>query len=270
MQIKIMAIFPVLFFAASFPDYIQTQMFDPYFGIYSFNNPSMNLYNNPYMYPIGYGHYYSSSSSDWQPWTGGGFNRGINTPNIGGSFNQINPFLNPFYPNNNNLINSGIFGLQTPPPTPPSNNNPFGNLLSALIGPPPPPPPPPPTLSPTLSPLPNLFQPNFGETTNGNNNMASSLSSPFGRKFRLRLGGGGPSSGSVNIFFFISLKVLSDFGNATIPDNKNICTYFSIPNKSSLNFVSSKVLVFLLIFFEHLRVKGILNKIIYFKFFLKF
>nr|CAD2187956.1 unnamed protein product [Meloidogyne enterolobii] len=87
------------------------------------------------MYPIGYGHYYSSSSSDWQPWTGGGFNRGINTPSIG-SFNQINPFLNPFYPNNNNLINSGIFGLQTPPPTSPSNNNPFGNLLSALIGPP--------------------------------------------------------------------------------------------------------------------------------------
>uniref|UniRef100_A0A915LQ30 Uncharacterized protein n=1 Tax=Meloidogyne javanica TaxID=6303 RepID=A0A915LQ30_MELJA len=40
----------------------------------------MNLYN-PYMYPIGYGHYYSPSSSDWQPWTGGGFNRGINTPN---------------------------------------------------------------------------------------------------------------------------------------------------------------------------------------------
>ncbi|CAK5010849.1 unnamed protein product [Meloidogyne enterolobii] len=205
MKIKIMAIFPVLFFAVSFPDYIQPQMFDPYFGIYSFNNPSMNLYN-PYMYPIGYGHYYSSSSSDWQPWTGGGFNRGINTPSIG-SFNQINPFLNPFYPNNNNLINSGIFGLQTPPPTPPSNNNPFGNLLSALIGPPPPPPPPPPS-PPTLSPLPNLFQPNFGETTNGNNNnIASSLSSPFGRKFRSRLGsGGGPSSGSVNILSLLVLK----------------------------------------------------------------
>uniref|UniRef100_A0A915NVH9 Uncharacterized protein n=1 Tax=Meloidogyne floridensis TaxID=298350 RepID=A0A915NVH9_9BILA len=207
-----MAIFPVLFFAASFPDYIQTQMFDPYFGIYSFNNPSMNLYN-PYMYPIGYGHYYSSSSSDWQPWTGGGFNRGINTPSIG-SFNQINPFLNPFYPNNNNLINSGIFGLQTPPPTPPSNNNPFGNLLSALIGPPPPPPPPP----PTLSPLPNLFQPNFGETTNGNNNnMASSLSSPFGRKFRSRLGGGGPSSDALLNLRDLerqSLLSMSNSGNA--------------------------------------------------------
>ncbi|KAL7077530.1 hypothetical protein ACQ4LE_003131 [Meloidogyne hapla] len=206
-----MAIFPVLFFSSYFPDYIQTQMFDPYFGsIYSFNNPSMNLYN-PYMYPIGYGHY---SSSDWQPWAGGGFGRGINS----GSFNQINPFLNPFYNNNNNLINPGIFGLQTvtPLPPPPSSNNPFGNLLSALIGPPPPPPPPPPTLSPP----PNLlFQPNFGETTNGNNNnnIASSLSSPFGRKFRSRLGGGSPSSDALLNLRDLerqSLLSMSNSGNA--------------------------------------------------------
>ncbi|KAF7637368.1 hypothetical protein Mgra_00003112 [Meloidogyne graminicola] len=215
-----MSIFKVLFFVLSLPDYIQTQLFDPYFGFY---NSPINLYTNPYnLYPIGFGGY--SHLYDWQSLIGGkGFGKGSSSTSTN-TKNSFNPFYYPFYNNNNNQFNSGIFGLsaiqqqqqqQSTPLTTTNNiNNPFEGILSALIGPPSPPPFP---FPPTLSPQNFLFQPN------GNNNFGgiSSFTSPFSKKFRSRLERNNPPLLDP-IFESQSLLSMSNVGNTNgCIENKN-------------------------------------------------